>query len=494
MNTISWNWLPSDVPKEILIFAAQAHGIKVDSSRLDQVKYRTKIFSRMESIEITDIKRVERFLGLSYSNLERYLIWIENKSDWNEIQSNPQFYPLPILYLTCKYLNIHVGLIDVAYLRRSLSLFNLELPLLLQGVKIINSIAPKEFLIPQLALPRAYPNVNLMELDFNKFRNQPSSVIESYTDLLIVGWLKHCHIYLNHPLAFFFDPHIEELHYDPQLPESAYTGDEIKELILKLDPKSKNFTYDELNQLHWMKLFKPISSEHYGKLSPFLFESIDEENPGILYGDTPILIKELILHFNANDLTDPWTGKLLHQRQIDSLITQRNLDLNLLLLDFKSKDLSKDDAIEMFFDVYDDILDEIQDVFVNLLETGMVMRGWIGVGPYPIKKTNKKEIDHEFKTILLGQHLEFLYEQLNEYPAVGKLPLVIYRQPSFRLSKRAEDGWSILDRLNIVVERKIPEACTRISSNWFVCSSYYYLSFIGYKHKFNINELELLSD
>ena len=124
----------------------------------------------------------------------------------------------------------------------------------------------------------------------------------------------------------------------------------------------------------------------------------------------------------------------------------------------------------------------------------MNMRGWLGVGPYPIAKAcvdNQAIVDVRVSDGI-GE-FEQLCQSLGEIGALFlRLPLVRYRNHTFVRSNDKTDGLTILDRLNIVKQGDTGfniASCIRITSNWFASTVHRYMTILEIDPKFDITLL-----
>lgn len=128
-----------------------------------------------------------------------------------------------------------------------------------------------------------------------------------------------------------------------------------------------------------------------------------------------------------------------------------------------------------------DLLEEIQWLAFN-------MRGWDGKGDWPIARV--PPTNNELAVGRSYQNIKLLYSKVNIMDKLGekiiRLPLIRYRDGNYSVSVDEKEGYTIHDRLQIVLEDKSIYACIRMTSNWLLASSYYYLTAIGFPPNYDI--------
>lgn len=132
-----------------------------------------------------------------------------------------------------------------------------------------------------------------------------------------------------------------------------------------------------------------------------------------------------------------------------------------------------------------------------LLRMAMVMRGWTGTGPYPIKycPSDPDEIRNSLLLTSLIADLErkdLEIATLNPRLSILSLPLLRYREGRYELGNE-DQGLTIGDRLRIVKDDRTITSCIRMSSNWFASSAFKYMKLANLPPPFPISQLEHIS-
>jgi len=144
----------------------------------------------------------------------------------------------------------------------------------------------------------------------------------------------------------------------------------------------------------------------------------------------------------------------------------------------------------------------------KILEAGMYMRGWKVISEkYPFSETQTKlinselqyEIEQKVYTSILDVQNWLQNENITEEErkVLKSLPLMKFSHEGetkiFILTPDPEDGASIMDRLQIVLDGnkyKNMKSCIRLSSNILLHSVYFYICSLGLPEPYNIFELE----
>lgn len=169
---------------------------------------------------------------------------------------------------------------------------------------------------------------------------------------------------------------------------------------------------------------------------------------------------------------------------------------------------------EEFKEFYDNLdnKEQVKNAFQKLMNAGMYMRGW------KVSCSEDKLPLQSIDTVTpIGKHNEVsdytsfalaeFRDSLDKLPTsisskIKNLPLVCAqynideKKPDFIQSMSPEDGLTIWDRYLIVKEgenSKKVSACIRMTSNWFVSSSYYYMTVIGMERIFDICQMSKIS-
>ncbi|SNW62728.1 Hypothetical protein ORPV_824 [Orpheovirus IHUMI-LCC2] len=143
-----------------------------------------------------------------------------------------------------------------------------------------------------------------------------------------------------------------------------------------------------------------------------------------------------------------------------------------------------------------------QEALLQLLHTGMYMRGWDGKGRYPLSSLdcyniNSKEVER--LTLESMNKLDIFLRSWKGRQMIYNLPLIKYNKDSkeYKFSNSKDKGLTILERLNIIKQGQDGtsniNSCIRMSSNWLIASAYRALNCIGIPLGFNIEDLDYIS-
>ena len=166
---------------------------------------------------------------------------------------------------------------------------------------------------------------------------------------------------------------------------------------------------------------------------------------------------------------------------------------------------TKDKTIKEFVQFYEnseeDKKEYIEKCLHALLNLGMYMRNWDGVGDYPLN-VNSTNFSEDKQIVVDDRVTQGLitFENLIK-GELGKqilnLPLMQYHKESnmFVTSNDPSEGLTIQDRIKIVRggENESMSSCIRMSSNKFCATSYYYMVLIGFRLPFNISEIHQIT-
>ena len=217
-------------------------------------------------------------------------------------------------------------------------------------------------------------------------------------------------------------------------------------------------------------------------------------------------IQELNHSFKSmSELKEPTNGEILSDENIEKL----EYIVNAISISPHIQELTKNDANDLikniqFIKARKGILgdkvskwmeskcDDSIPGLLELLKASMYMRGWKGENyPYPIKKA--PYLDQENLEIMVCNSIRNYYEKIeNLNPSPNDLPLFQHDGKKFQISTDEYDGLTIGERLEKVLKGdniKQMSSCIRMSSNWLITSSYFYLSLVGKKPNFNIEDL-----
>ena len=141
----------------------------------------------------------------------------------------------------------------------------------------------------------------------------------------------------------------------------------------------------------------------------------------------------------------------------------------------------------------------IQQLLTKLLHLGMYMRGWSGTGEYPLNKTTTPPSKDLEVSLNVTQSISDYESLINCSGDIGftinNLPLVLYKDNQYILSKDISDGLTIINRISIVKlgdKTSNMASCIRLTSNWICSSAHKYLYTIGI-NSFDIKNLRYIS-
>ena len=236
----------------------------------------------------------------------------------------------------------------------------------------------------------------------------------------------------------------------------------------------------------------------------------------------PITISELIDLFTANqNFVSPFGAeKVFSQTSIKKLKNillsphgpNYQIKIDLQTLSIKKKlftliteiELANDDSSKMLVSSYKNgnyhEKKYIENLLNILLVFGMNMRGWMGIGEYPVKEAPVKYDDEAIVALNVTQSIAKYKKERDKNKNIGKLvdslPLVKYQDGEYLVSKNKNDGFTIGERIEIVIKGKDNQtvySCIRMSSN-FICSSVHKYSLIlGLPAPFDIFKLRYIS-
>lgn len=132
---------------------------------------------------------------------------------------------------------------------------------------------------------------------------------------------------------------------------------------------------------------------------------------------------------------------------------------------------------------------EVRRALELVKELGMYMRGWKGVGEYPVVQTDTPELKKCFS--LVWEAIRRLEEFISsaQLPVILQLPIYRYCEGRFILNQDPERGLSLGERIKIVQYNRNGHACIRNTSNWILWSVYRYWGLLKSKPDFEIDFL-----
>jgi len=139
--------------------------------------------------------------------------------------------------------------------------------------------------------------------------------------------------------------------------------------------------------------------------------------------------------------------------------------------------------------------ENVENILINILELGMYMRGWDGKSSYPIDPGNTY-IDQKIIEFNVTNSLIKLYDLIEKSDLKGllyKLPLGLDNKGVFQVNTDPAYGLTLMERIDIAKKGESVstiQTCIRLTSNWIIHSTYYYLKAINKTPLFNISILE----
>ena len=220
---------------------------------------------------------------------------------------------------------------------------------------------------------------------------------------------------------------------------------------------------------------------------------------------------------NYKRFINPITNDLFSEELIDKLylLTQKDkrkteseeiykerLELGEEIERIKIYISTKNKTVKQFIEKYEKLEKEdkekVEKCLNALLNLGMYMRNWDGIGNYPLN-VNSTNFSEDKQIVVDDRVTQGLidFEKLvaeNDLGIILNLPLMQYHKESntFVTSNDPSEGLTIKDRINIVrggENDNNMSSCIRMSSNKICATSYYYMVLIGFRIPFNISEV-----
>lgn len=179
---------------------------------------------------------------------------------------------------------------------------------------------------------------------------------------------------------------------------------------------------------------------------------------------------------------------------------RQNLALEIGYIQTISREIGKE--TREFQLIYERSSKDIKDKIISMLwdfhTVAMNMRGWLGVGPYPIKYA---PVDKQgIVDIRVSESISKFEISCQKLGSIGdqflRLPIFKYKNEIYSKSRDTNDGYTILDRLNIVKygdDTDDVASCIRITSNWFSSSIHRYMTILEINPGFDIKALASIS-
>ena len=129
-----------------------------------------------------------------------------------------------------------------------------------------------------------------------------------------------------------------------------------------------------------------------------------------------------------------------------------------------------------------------KECLIDLLEIGMLLRGWDEKDSYPLKASDTSNKVNEGRVI---ERLMSLMDKIEkEWKPFKNLHLVRYDKGEISF----EENYTLLiNRLTIVLDNENVYACIRLSSNIFVATAWYYLNHFYKEPPFELSSLSYIS-
>lgn len=239
----------------------------------------------------------------------------------------------------------------------------------------------------------------------------------------------------------------------------------------------------------------------------------------------PVTVTELTKLFNSNqNFTNPFRNesiftveainklKLIAQSpqgpnsnvhlspETIKLKGELNLAINTVEIMLRNNDEASRNLMLSYRNANSEIKREIEGVLSVLLHMGMHMRGWNGTGAFPVEHA----VVHAHQTNSIDENINYsvgeFERRCNKLGEIGRLikglPLVLYKDGIYNPSTDSNNGISIADRIEIVMNGDYTSnmaSCIRLSSNWVCASAHKYMTCIGMTAPFEIFRLRPIS-
>lgn len=137
----------------------------------------------------------------------------------------------------------------------------------------------------------------------------------------------------------------------------------------------------------------------------------------------------------------------------------------------------------------------IERAIHDLFLIGMAMRGWVGVGAYPIEDAEVKDPNEviEMRVTIAYVNFEATLTDMGELAKTFLgLPLIYHDDSGWIVSSDANEGLNIGERLEIARAGETHanlSSCIRLTSNWFAATTYRVCEILGLPAFFDIGKL-----
>ena len=322
-----------------------------------------------------------------------------------------------------------------------------------------------------------------------------------------------------------------DITFNPRLPRVIYAPEDLKALAISEGYLESDFRFADAYEL--LQTSYIMNNFYHGKLpeltnrtTPIYLEKIKSIDNnvmlsygvkgmgmiGIRYGELAKTFMSSLTFKSPFDINEVIDLRLI--RKLKNLCQlNRVVDNNEEAMDERRELFEAISKVELFisekgekalelFEIYkyssNEIRHQIELCINKLLELSMNLRGWLGIGDYPI--ANAPVDDQEQVDIKVTVNLSKFYQQCDELGTIGQLilslPLLEYRGGQFIASSDENNGLTIGDKLEILKRGHEADAiysCIRISSNWLAATVYRYMQILGLPEPFNITLLRRIT-
>jgi len=224
------------------------------------------------------------------------------------------------------------------------------------------------------------------------------------------------------------------------------------------------------------------------------------------------ITKFLIIHKEFKDFRSE--GEILNERNLKKIILicksfpheEKFLNLLNTIRDTKTFTTVMNSKMKEFISYVKNCEEgtkqQINKLFDNILELGMVMRGWDKESDYPLSTTSCEgyAINYDDIESRVGESIQQVIFCINSMSDTTKM--IIKSLPLIKLSEKdksyyrntnSDEGLTFYDRLMLISSN--PDSiysCLRLSSNYIIATSQYYNILINGKQYINISKLDFI--
>ena len=185
-------------------------------------------------------------------------------------------------------------------------------------------------------------------------------------------------------------------------------------------------------------------------------------------------------------------------RNEGEILSERNLKKLILIC----KSFPHEQKFLTLLNVIRDTKTQINKLFDDMFELGMIMRGWDKQSDYPLSENDCRDFAIKYDEIEnnVGISMKAVLEQINGLSDTTKM--IIKSLPLIKLSEKdknyyrstnSDEGLTFYERLTLISTN--PDSiysCLRLSSNFIVATSQYYNVLINGKSYIDISKLEFI--